>query len=121
MLHFRGQDTRGEVAERLAEAGIPTQSVAGYEQVAQSLTPKAQHLLTGEGPVVAPIFSPRTAQILMAERARIGGTTPLWFAALSSAVADCLRLRDGDRIATSETPDSAGLISAMERFLPGGA
>lgn len=87
LLHLQGQHSRGDIAKRLISAGIETDQVIVYAQDAQSLTPEAMQILTGAAPVIAPLFSPRTAQILGSECARINLTAPLTIVALSSAVA----------------------------------
>jgi uroporphyrinogen-III synthase len=113
LLHLHGRDVRGDVAARLTGAGIPTQAQAVYAQDPQPLTPEAAGLLSGAGPVLAPVLSPRTARLLVAERDRLALTAPLWFAALSSAVAEGLVLQAGDRIAISTRPETASLSDAL--------
>ncbi len=121
LLHLHGQDTRGDVAQTLTGVGIPTQSCTIYAQNAQPLSPDAQFLLSGPYPVLAPLFSPRTAAVLSSERARLALLAPLWIAALSRAVADAVVLQNADRIAISSMPESAALIRAIGTFLPASA
>lgn len=63
-LHCRGTHARGNLAERLSANGVQTDEAILYDQVAQPLTPAARSLLQSNGSVVAPIFSPRSAQLL---------------------------------------------------------
>jgi uroporphyrinogen-III synthase len=121
LLHLHGRDVRGDVAARLTGAGIPTQAQVVYAQEPQPLTPEAAALLSGADPVLAPVLSPRTARLLIAERDRLTLTAPLWFAALSSAVAHGLVLRAGDRIAISERPETAALSDALAGLVGDGA
>lgn len=120
-LHLHGRDTRGDVAATLQARGIVARSCTVYVQEAQPLNSDAVALLSGEGPVVAPVFSPRTAALLCGERARLSLPAPLWFIALSGDVAAGLALQAGDRIVISETPDSLALIAAAGTFLTASA
>jgi uroporphyrinogen-III synthase len=87
LLHLRGEDARGEVAERLISAGIETVSLTVYRQEAQPLSPDAVAILAADGPVILPLFSPRSAALF---RAALPPKTRamLLLAAMSAAVAD---------------------------------
>lgn len=87
LLYLHGRETRGDLAERLNSAGIETVSAIAYEQNLHPLTPEAQALLRSDQPVLAPVFSPRSAQALADECARIGASAPLTIAAISAAAA----------------------------------
>ena len=66
LLHLRGEDQRGDVAARLTLAGHPTQSAIVYRQSPQPLSPQAAELLRRPGVVIVPLFSPRSAELLLA-------------------------------------------------------
>lgn len=66
LLHLRGEDQRGDVAQRLTLAGHPTQSAIVYRQSPQPLSPQAAELLRRPGVVIVPLFSPRSAELLLA-------------------------------------------------------
>lgn len=87
LLHLRGTHGRGDVAGRLTRAGIETRVQAIYDQRLLALSAPAMALLDGPEPVIAPLFSPRTAR-QFADLAR--GRAPLYLAALSPAVAEPL-------------------------------
>jgi uroporphyrinogen-III synthase len=84
-LLCRGVHSRGDLAGRLSETRLRIDEVLLYDQVACPLSTAAQQLLAGSGPVVAPVFSPRTARLL-------GGhgviAAPLTIVAMSEAVAE---------------------------------
>ena len=84
-LVCRGVHSRGDLAARLRDQGIPLDEVVLYDQVAQPLSPAARQLLSGEYPVVAPVFSPRTANLLYGQGAMTASLTVI---AMSRAVAD---------------------------------
>ena len=66
LLHLRGEDQRGDVAQRLTHAGHPTQAAIVYRQAPQPLSPQAAELLRRPGVVIVPLFSPRSAELLLA-------------------------------------------------------
>ncbi len=86
LLHLHGADTRGDIANRLCAAGIDTVSAVAYAQDLQQLSETAAALLTSGSPVLAPVFSPRTAQALAQECHRIGAVLPV-IVAISPAAA----------------------------------
>lgn len=63
-LHLRGVHSRGDIAKKLNNAGLETDTVVIYEQAERPLTPAARTLLAKEGLVILPVFSPRTAALL---------------------------------------------------------
>ena len=120
-LHLHGRDTRGDVVATLGARGVVARSCTVYAQEPQPLTSAAKTLLSGKDPVVAPVFSPRTAALLSGERKRLLLPAPLWFIALSCDVAAELTLQKDDRTAISQSPDSTGLIAAAGTFLTASA
>ncbi len=87
LLHLRGREARGDLMQRLTLSGIATQEAVVYAQEEQSLSGEAVALLQGQTPVIAPVFSPRSAEILCGEGVRHHATTPLTLIAMSAAVA----------------------------------
>lgn len=86
VLFLRGRHSRGDVAKRLKNAGIDTDFAIIYEQVEQPLTQQARGILCGDHPVILPVFSPRSAQFLGAEVAKISGCAEIYLIAMSDAV-----------------------------------
>ncbi|MBC2836006.1 uroporphyrinogen-III synthase [Paragemmobacter straminiformis] len=118
LLHLRGADTRGDIAAILTAAGIPTRQAVTYDQRPQPLSPEAAALLNGETPVLLPLFSPRTAEIL----ASLGPfRAPLLVAALSPAVASAAARLHPARLATADAPDADALLTAVSIFVNGPA
>ena len=99
-LFCRGVHSRGELAARLVSGGVEIEEAVLYDQVAVPLSNAASLLLTGEDPVVAPVFSPRTARLLSASLI----TAPLTVLAISPATAKAWTSRG--RILIAETPDA---------------
>lgn len=114
LLHLHGQDTRGDIAARLTAGGLPTAALAVYEMQPAPLPPEARALLDGTAPVAIPVFSPRSAALLVAA---IGhARAPLWLAALSPAVAQALAPLPAVLCETAPTPDAAGMLTALARM-----
>ncbi|WP_223252363.1 hypothetical protein [Paracoccus mutanolyticus] len=93
---------------------LPVPGMVVYDQRAQAPTPQALKLLAGAGPVILPLFSPRTARLAaaMARDAR----APLWVAPISAAAAAAFDAPSA-RQALAPTPDGAGIRAALARLL----
>lgn len=63
-LHLRGVHAAGDLAGRLNALGIAAAEAIVYDQAARPLSRAARQLLAGEGRVVAPVFSARSATLL---------------------------------------------------------
>ncbi|CAN1562255.1 HemD Uroporphyrinogen-III synthase [Paracoccaceae bacterium] len=116
LLHLRGQDSTGDVAERLTAHGITTIPVIVYGQDPQPLTSEATGLLQDPAPLILPIFSPRSAALLSAAlpettRAR------LHIAAMSAAVAKAAFVMPNDVLVIARQPDAEGMLEAVGTLL----
>jgi uroporphyrinogen-III synthase len=116
LLHLCGQHTRGDIAQTLTDAEIPTQACVLYDQTAQDLTKAAVALLQGEGAVMVPLFSPRSAALFCAQAAALSLATPPVYAVLSKAVGDSLSDVQNAKLCYAETPTAASLIDAIAEF-----
>lgn len=113
LLHLRGAEARGDVAATLTAAGIPADEAVVYDQQAQPLTAEARAVLAAATPAILPLFSPRSARLIIAAgRWR----APLWIAALSPAVADEIT-GHAARIAVAGHPDAAHLLDAIDSLI----
>lgn len=113
VLHLHGAETRGDVAARLAAAGIAATAIAVYAQQPLPLSAAAHAWLDGPAPVVAPVYSPRTAALFAAAAA--AAAAPLWLAAFSPAVARALP--PAARLAVAPRPDEAGMAVAIDTLI----
>lgn len=84
LLFPRGAHSRGHVADELAAAGIKVEEVVTYDQIANPLNAEAKRLAAGAIPIVAPLFSPRSAKAL--GEALGDAQAPLHLVSLSPAV-----------------------------------
>ena len=116
LLHLQGEETRGNVAERLAAAGVRTDSVTVYRQEPQPLTAEALGLLGTEGVIIVPLFSPRTAALFHAA-APHGLRARLRLAAMSAAVADAVPVLPHEALEIARRPDADAMLEAVGRLL----
>lgn len=65
LVHVRGVHSRGEIAQRLSDMGRPCDTSIVYDQIEQTLNHSAQQLFNEKKLVIAPIFSPRTADLFV--------------------------------------------------------
>lgn len=66
---------------------LPVPGMIVYDQLSLKLNDLAQDLLAGSGPVVVPLFSPRSARILSEQT--LQARAPLWLVAISRAAMEC--------------------------------
>lgn len=114
LLHIGGEHRRGEIASRLSEAGVTTREQVVYAQNLLPLSPEAIAALDGVRPVIAPLFSPRTARHFARQHR---GGAPLWIAAMSAAVAEPLETLPISGIEHAVTPDADAMIETVRLLL----
>ena len=110
LLHLRGEHARGDLAQRLSAAGVETSETVVYRQVTEPLGPEAWQVLSGDSPVLVPLFSPRSAETFLAEgpfRAPVEGI------AISAAVADILAKAGVARIDVAAEPTADAMFRAI--------
>jgi uroporphyrinogen-III synthase len=120
LLHLCGEDSAGGIAETLTNGGIVTHSAIIYVQKPRPLTAEALALFGQDGPVLVPVFSPRSARLL-AQALREPRRAPLWIAAISPAAAEAAAALNPDRMQTAERPDSENMLHAVAALLSAGA
>ncbi len=114
LLHLRGEHSRGNVAERLTELGVTTREQAVYQQHLRPLSAEALAVCNADQPIIAPIFSPRTAR----QFADIwAGTAPLWLAAISLATAEPLKSLGYTRLKIAKEPTPVKMRKAVKKLV----
>ncbi len=109
LCHLRGAHARVDLSERLTANGLPTDAFIVYDQHARALSPEAVALLRGPGPIIVPLFSPRSA-VLMAAACK-GSTAQLLPVAISAAAAAAWERPETPIVAAR--PDSAAMLAAV--------
>jgi len=114
LLHLRGAEARGDVAARLTDAGVPCADRVVYRAVPCNLSARAQALLDGDAPVILPLFSPRSAEL-------VSGQGPwraeLRIAAMSAAVARAATPLCAARLDIAAQPEAEAMLTLTLRLL----
>jgi uroporphyrinogen-III synthase len=113
LLHLRGEDARGDIAATLTADGIATDEVIVYRQVPQPVTAAALALLQGDGPVILPLFSPRSATLFVQAAGVV--RAPLHLVAISREV-PATELPHAS-LTVAGQPDGPGMLDAVGRAL----
>lgn len=113
LLHLSGLHTRGDVAGQLTARGLPTARVTVYDQPQMPLSRDARAALDGTNPVLCPLFSPRTAQLLAESPVK----APLLVAAMSEAVVNALWPLHIESLKVAARPDSGAMVEAVRDLL----
>jgi uroporphyrinogen-III synthase len=116
LLHIRGEDVAGNLAETLTNSGIETHSAILYAQRPCPLSPAAIALLQGDDPVLVPLFSPRSAQIL-AQALPPDAKAPLWIVAISPAAATAAQALTPAELTVAPHPDGGNMLQAVAQLL----
>ena len=112
--HLRGHHSRGDLAPRLRAKGLETYETICYQQVEQDLTREARALIEGERPVVLPLFSPRSAALVL-EQARPGPRCIC--VAISKRVAEVAAQSGVTEIVTAQAPTRDAMAESIWRCL----
>jgi uroporphyrinogen-III synthase len=111
LWYLCGVHTHGELDEKLRGAGYSVRKVIVYQQIAKDFTSVAKGALEGGQPVILPLFSQRSAQLV--GEAAIGAKAPLWGVFISPTVAKAWQGPNFDRAVTAQQPTAAGMLDAV--------
>lgn len=110
----RGRDFAFDMEAVLARAGIETISAALYHQEPLALCADARLELAADRPVLLPLFSARSAELL--GRSLPAAHAPLWVGAISLAVAQVAQALKPARLVVAAKPDSESLLAALYKL-----
>ncbi|MGL4235403.1 uroporphyrinogen-III synthase [Tabrizicola sp.] len=116
LLHLRGEDTTGDVAERLNSVGIGTQSLVVYRQAPQALSAEGADLLRASGDVILPLFSPRSAALFI-EALPPEARASLHIAVISAEVAKAAAAVPHSALVIADEPDAESILKAVGKLL----
>lgn len=114
LVHLAGVHIRTNIAEVLTASGLPTRSVTVYDQRLEPLESEAEKVLQGDKPVIAPLFSPRTARHFANQ---LSDPAHVHAVALSKAVAEPLKNMGIRSVTVAQRPNSKDMIAAIEQLL----
>jgi len=114
LLHLRGRHTQGDVAGRLAGLGFSVEEVVVYEQVPCAFSDEAKDWILSTKSVIAPVFSPKSAQFLVEALQALPESVKLslQLVAMSHAVAEVLQ-GAGLRASVVEAPTGAAMVRGV--------
>lgn len=120
LIHLHGEFTRGDVANTLKAAGLTCDDQVVYLQKTVPMTHQARSLLEGTRTVVAPVFSPRTAE-LFADQVQnldlpLDRAKQIHIIALSQNVADQLPALFKENIFVPQQPTRDMMLQIVARY-----
>jgi uroporphyrinogen-III synthase len=110
LLHLRGEHARGDIAPRLRAAGRDARDTVVYRQEERVLSDEARSVLGAEQRVVLPVYSPRSAAILVAQGPF---AAPLHVIAISREAARAAKGLKGAVISEIDNPNGQSMLSAI--------
>lgn len=114
LVHFCGEETRGDLAERLRDVGISTQLCVVYRQKTNVLSDDAMSAILDPISPIIPIFSPNSARRLIEQ---FPENTRADFVAISQATADAIPADFVNRLSVAKTPDAQSLIESLRHMI----
>lgn len=115
VLHLAGRDRSGDLGGLLAPSGLACRLVELYAMEPVGHLPDAVRaaLSAGTDPVIAPVYSRRSAQALADALAAWADRPPFRFLAISAEAGE--PLADLGPVEVARTPDEAGLLALLAR------
>ena len=111
-LYLRGADIRVDLVSALSAEGILVDQHVIYRQIALPLPASAQALLRGDGPVILPVFSPRSAKLL---RPLVNPMSAHYIVGISDGVAQVFSSWPPNRLSIAAHPDAESMVDAVVR------
>lgn len=113
-VHFRGVHGRGNISERLKNAGIMCEERIAYRQVALPPSQAFTQSFQSGRPLLAALFSPRSVS-LFCEAAPRDAT--FWLAVISPNAAERVDLMLQCRMMVANAPNAGAMLDLVEEFL----
>ena len=107
-LHLRGDHIAFDIAKYLNSAGLDTEDATVYRQLPVPLPDAALTRIMQADAVIAPVFSPRSAQLLLDA---VPKGSNLHVAAISGAAAGVFAPDDAIRIEVAQSPDRQSMLA----------
>lgn len=117
LLVLRGRHVAGDLADMLGSEGPGIAEAVVYDQQPSDLNSAALSLLGHPGPVLLPVFSPRSARLL--GKSLLKARACLHIAVMSPAVLEALPERARRHASVASTPDAYGMMQAIAKQYEG--
>lgn len=115
-VHLAGEHRRGQIAQRLTQAGMQVDVFTLYTQHLRPLSQDAQRILAGEVPVIVPLFSPRTAAQFVDQAQDLRRVA---VAAISPSVAEVFQGKLPKALHIAKAPTGEEMVRTVEMLLCG--
>lgn len=112
-LYLRGDHIAFDMAKHLNAAGTETHEAVVYRQVPCALSQEALTRIDMSDPILAPVFSPRSAQLLLDALPK---GASLHVAAISDAVAGAVPRERTAQIRVAARPDKAAMLACVAKL-----
>ena len=110
LLHIRGRVSVGNLATRLSEHGIETHEAIGYQQNVCTPSDVLIQLLQGGKPMILPLFSPKSAEILKA----LSTNREHWHViTMSQAVAEIFDANEVLKLEIAQKPNGVSMLNCV--------
>jgi len=110
LLHLHGTHVAGHITQDLARLGITCDSCVAYDQAALAAGDDVRSVLSGPRPVLIPVFSPRSAKLLI----DTGENPQNWhIIAMSHKVAAIFDDIPCKKITIAERPNGPAMLHAV--------
>lgn len=116
LIHLGGKHRRGQIAKKLSSYGIETKEHVVYDQKLRPLTVEAQSLLRSGEPIVAPLFSPRTANQFVTSAVELHNVHLIL---ISEAAADEVRDYDVSSTIVAPKPNALSITKCICKWIEG--
>ena len=117
LVHVRGVHSKGDVAENLSKLGRSCDTAIVYDQIEQRLNQQAQRLMARNSPIIIPIFSPRSAQLLIKQ---MQPSEHSHIVAISRAAAEVFSLLPDVKYSIAEAPNYKAMLQRVLELLKDG-
>lgn len=113
LVHVCGTHSRGEVAGRLNAAGLKADAQPIYDQTALRAQPDLAAALGHSGPIIVPLFSPRSAALFAAAAKGADVIAVALSPVVRAALPDALAQKAG----VADSPDAPAMIRAVAAMI----
>jgi uroporphyrinogen-III synthase len=111
-LHLRGAHVAADITGALQAVGHEATEAVVYDQQAQDMGEAGRRVLAGEGPVILPLMSPRSARLVFSQAGHIHA--PLFIAAISRKVAQAVPDGAAQDLSIAQRPDAEAMAEAVQ-------
>ena len=110
LVHVRGEYTRGKISSRLNKNGFDCYEIIAYKQAHNPLNFQARKAFKSKRPLLIPLFSRRTAQLLLEEALPM---EKCHIVAMSEAVSEPFEQTELANITIAKSPDIESMLETV--------